>query len=262
MEQTILEINNLNKIYPDGTNALKNIHLSINKGEFVVIIGLSGAGKSSLLRCINRLIEPSDGSVVFNGDDIVRAKGKKLRLIRRQIGMIFQHYNLIKRVTTVQNVLHGRLGYMSSIKGGLGLFEKMDVESALKLLERVGLLDQAFKRADELSGGQQQRVGISRAIAQNPALIMADEPIASLDPASSRNVMGYLRDICKEDGITAIVNLHQVEFAKEFADRIIGVKKGEIVFDGRPEQLTTEMTSMIYEGNVQESKDEPISRVL
>lgn len=262
MTKTILDIKNLNKVYPDGTQALNNLNLTLNEGEFVIVIGLSGAGKSSLLRSINRLVEPTSGSIIFKGEEVVTANKNEIRQIRRQIGMIFQHYNLIKRTSAVQNVLHGRLGYISTLKGALGRFPKHDVEHALSILKRVGLADQAFKRADELSGGQQQRVGISRAIAQNPSLIMADEPIASLDPASSKNVMSYLKKICKEDGITSIVNLHQVEFATEFADRIIGIKAGQIVFDGRPYELTADKIELIYGKRVGEENHGKLSRVL
>lgn len=253
MSNALLQIKNLSKTYPDGTQALKQINLDFKTGEFVAIIGLSGAGKSTLLRCINRLVEPNRGSVVqLGGHNIVQANGRQLRQIRRQIGMVFQHYNLIKRSTTVQNVLHGRLGYMSSLRGGLGMFRKQDVEMALAILERVGLSEQAFKRADELSGGQQQRVGIARAIAQQPAMMMADEPIASLDPSSSETVMNYLRKVCKEDGITTIVNLHQVEFAMRYTDRIVGIRQGEVVFDGKADTLRPEDIRFIYGQKEQE----------
>nr|WP_100372070.1 phosphonate ABC transporter ATP-binding protein [Bacillus sp. FJAT-45037] len=246
MGEAILKIEGLKKVYPDGTVGLKEINTTINKGELIAIIGPSGAGKSTFLRSINRLNEPTSGDIYVDGQNICTARGKKLRSIRRQIGMVFQGYNLIKRSTTVQNVLHGRLGYMSSLKGGFGRFSEADTKQALDILMRVGLEEQAFKKAGELSGGQQQRVGIARAIAQHPKLLLADEPIASLDPTSSQKVMNYLKMIGKEDGITTIVNLHQVDFAKEFADRIIGVKAGEIVFDGTPRELTDYTTEQLY----------------
>lgn len=246
MGEALLEVKQLGKVYPDGTEALKNINITINKKEFVSVIGPSGAGKSTFLRSINKLNDPTSGEIIFLNQNITKAKGKELRKIRIQIGMIFQGFNLVKRSQTVKNVLHGRLGYMSSIKGSLGLFSKDDVEDALEVLVRVGLEQQAFKRADELSGGQQQRVGIARAIAQNPAMILADEPIASLDPTSSENVMQYLKKICVEDGITTIVNLHQVDYAKRFSDRIIGIKAGSVVFDGKPSELTDGITHYIY----------------
>ncbi|MEC5423872.1 phosphonate ABC transporter ATP-binding protein [Virgibacillus sp. C22-A2] len=247
MTDIFLETRNLKKVYPDGTEALKNITLTFNKGELVSIIGPSGAGKSTFLRSINRLNQSSSGEVIFQNEQITNVKGKKLLLVRRQIGMIFQDFNLIKRSTTVRNVLHGRLGYMSSLKGAFGKFSEEDVKEALAILRRVGLEDHAFKRADELSGGQQQRVGIARAIAQKPALILADEPIASLDPSSSSNVMNYLKNISEEDGITTIVNLHQVDVAKRFASRIIGIKAGEVVFDGKPNELNEQRINEIYD---------------
>ncbi|WP_082393924.1 phosphonate ABC transporter ATP-binding protein [Bacillus sp. JCM 19034] len=246
MSEVLLETKSLGMTYADGTEALKGIDLTIKKGELVSIIGPSGAGKSTFMRSLNLLNQPTHGSILFQGNDITKAKGKRLRQIRRAIGMVFQHFNLIKRSPTYQNVLHGRLGYMSSIKGGLGLFSEEDTRQALEILRRVGLEDQAFKRADELSGGQQQRVGIARAIAQSPSLILADEPIASLDPSTSEDVMNYLKKVCQEDGLTSIVNLHQVDFAKKFADRIIGIKSGEVVFDGTPKELTDGITNHLY----------------
>lgn len=255
MAEIFLETRDLAKVYPDGTEALKKISLSFKRGELVSIIGPSGAGKSTFLRSINHLNPPTSGDVIFQGKNITTAKGKNLRLIRRQIGMIFQGFNLINRSNTIRNVLHGRLGYISTFKGGLGRFSKTDVMEAFLILERVGLSDHAFKRADELSGGQQQRVGIARAIAQKPSLILADEPIASLDPASSENVMKYLKRISEEDGITTIVNLHQVDFAKQFADRIIGIKAGEVVFDGQPKELSKSTIEHIYFQEAQKNEN-------
>ncbi|OIJ21285.1 phosphonate ABC transporter ATP-binding protein [Anaerobacillus alkalidiazotrophicus] len=246
MSDIVLQTNSLGMTFPDGTRALNNINLTIRKGELVSIIGPSGAGKSTFMRSINLLNKPTEGTIMFEGEEVSKAKGKKLRLIRRQIGMVFQHFNLIKRSPTYQNVLHGRLGYMSSFKGGLGRFSEEDTRQALNILRRVGLEEQAFKRADELSGGQQQRVGIARAIAQSPSLLLADEPIASLDPSSSENVMNYLKTVCEEDGLTSIVNLHQVDFAKKFANRIIGIKAGEVIFDGSPKELTDGIINYLY----------------
>jgi phosphonate transport system ATP-binding protein len=255
MAEVFLKTRNLAKVYPDGTKALKNISLSFNQGELVSIIGPSGAGKSTFLRSINHLNPPTSGDVIFQDKNITMAKGKNLRLIRRQIGMIFQGFNLINRSATIHNVLHGRLGYMSTLKGGFGKFSKNDITEAFRILERVGLSEHAFKRADELSGGQQQRVGIARAIAQNPSLILADEPIASLDPASAEKVMKYLKSISEEDGITTIVNLHQVDFAKKFADRIVGIKAGEVVFDGKPSELSMSDIEHIYFQEVQKNEN-------
>jgi phosphonate transport system ATP-binding protein len=251
MTEVFLETRDLAKVYHDGTEALKNISLTFKQGELVSIIGPSGAGKSTFLRSLNHLNPPTSGDVIFQDKNITAAKGKNLRLIRRQIGMIFQGFNLINRSNTIRNVLHGRLGYMSTLKGGFGRFSKDDVMEAFRILERVGLGEHAFKRADELSGGQQQRVGIARAIAQKPSLILADEPIASLDPASSENVMKYLKKISEEDSITTIVNLHQVDFARQFADRIVGIKAGEVVFDGQPDKLSKSTIEHIYFQEVQ-----------
>ncbi|MED3645424.1 phosphonate ABC transporter ATP-binding protein [Halalkalibacterium halodurans] len=247
MGEMILRVEGLKKVYPDGTVGIKEINTSIRRGELISVIGPSGAGKSTFLRSINRLVEPTSGAIFVEGENICNARGKKLRQMRRKIGMVFQHYNLIKRSSVLQNVLHGRLGYMSTIKGGLGRFHESDTKRALSILKRVGLEEQAFKRADELSGGQQQRVGIARAIAQNPTLILADEPIASLDPTASENVLHYMKTICQEEGITTVVNLHQVEFAKKFADRMIGIKAGEIVFDGTPRELTDYTVDQLYQ---------------
>lgn len=246
MPEIVLETKKLSMVFPDGTQALNNIDITIRKGELVSIIGPSGAGKSTFMRSLNLLNKPTSGSITFEGEQLLKAKGKQLRYIRRRIGMIFQHFNLIKRSPTYQNVLHGRLGYMSSFKGAFGRFSETDTKEALDILRRVGLEEQAFKRADELSGGQQQRVGIARAIAQTPSLLLADEPIASLDPSSSENVMNYLKTVCQEDGLTSIVNLHQVDFAKKFAHRIIGIKSGEVVFDGSPKELTDGITNHLY----------------
>ncbi|MHA6482060.1 phosphonate ABC transporter ATP-binding protein [Paenibacillus sp. strain BS8-2] len=242
----LLQVEELKKVYPDGTVGLSGINLKVEAGEFIAVIGPSGAGKSTLLRCLNRMVEPSSGEIVFHGARTIGAGNRKLRQIRREISMIFQGFNLVERSSVLTNVLHGRLGYMSSWRGALGLFAKPDVLEATRLLERVGLSEQIHKRADELSGGQQQRVGIARALAQKPQLILADEPIASLDPASSETVMRSLYTFCKEDGIACLCNLHQVDMAKKYATRIIGIHKGQKVFDGTPDELTDEMIALIY----------------
>ncbi|MCA1755317.1 MAG: phosphonate ABC transporter ATP-binding protein [Spirochaeta sp.] len=244
--QPILSVTDLKKTFPDGTRALRGVSIDVMPGEFLVMIGSSGAGKSTFLRCINHLFEPSGGRIVYNGSDISKITGAKLRRLRRELGMIFQGYNLVKRLSTVENVLLGRLGYMSSISGALGLYSKQDRERAVELLIRVGLGEQRFKRADQLSGGQQQRVGIAKAIAQNARLVLADEPIASLDPKASDTVMNYLHEVTREENITCIVNLHQVDYAKRFADRIVGLKDGEITFIGKPEEVTDEVIRDLY----------------
>ncbi|SHM80020.1 phosphonate transport system ATP-binding protein [Caldanaerovirga acetigignens] len=244
--QAVLEVIGLKKKYKDGTFALRGIDFQVKEGEFVAVIGPSGAGKSTLMRCINRLVEPSEGKIYFNGNDMMKANGQKLRQHRREIGMIFQNFNLIPRVTVIDNVLNGRLGYTGSLAGALGIFSRKDRDFALEILARVGLADKALKRVDELSGGQQQRVGIARALAQEPKLILADEPIASLDPITSENIMEYIYNICREDGITCLINLHQVEIAKRYATRIIGIREGKKVFDGTPDELTREVIRSIY----------------
>ena len=248
MGKPILEIKNLEKVYNETTHALQGMNVSFHEGEFVVIIGPSGAGKSTFIRCINRMIDPSQGDIVFDGIHMEKMRGKSLRKQRSMIGMIFQHYNLIGRTNVIKNVLHGRLGHMSLMNSLCGRFSKEDIQEAATLLKQVGLDEQMYKRADELSGGQMQRVGICRAIIQHPKLLLADEPIASLDPHSANKVMDTLYKMTCERGLTCIVNLHQVDFAKKYATRIIGIKAGRIVYDGTPNDLTDEMIQNIYQG--------------
>ena len=249
---SILKVTNLVKRYNGGTLALKDINLEVKKGEFIAVIGPSGAGKSTLLRSINRLIEPTEGSIEFLDQRIEKANKSELRKIRSKMGMIFQHYNLIYRSSVLENVLHGRLGYMGSVAGVFNRYKEEDKQEAIMLLEKVGLEAEIYKRADELSGGQKQRVGVCRALAQNPELILADEPIASLDPKSSAVVMDAIYKNCKEQGIACLVNLHQVDVAKRYATRIVAVKAGTIVFDGQASELTEEMNEYLYEGKEQE----------
>lgn len=248
MNTEILRLKQVNKIYNNQTHALNDLSVTINKGEFIVVIGPSGAGKSTFIRCINRMIDPSSGEIIFNNKHIENLKGKELRKCRSQIGMIFQNYNLVSRTNVIKNVLHGRLGHMKFIHSILGHYTKEDIKEAYNLLKQVGLEDQIYKRADELSGGQMQRVGICRAVIQNPKLLLADEPIASLDPSSATLIMDTLNTIVKERELTCIVNLHQIDFAKKYATRIIGIKEGQIVFDGKPELLDEKMISYIYKG--------------
>lgn len=242
----MIEFKGVRKVYPNGTVGLNNINLTINKGEFIVIVGLSGAGKSTLLRSINRLHEISDGEILIDGQSITAAKGKQLLRIRRDIGMIFQNFNLVKRSTVIRNVLSGRVGYHSTLRTLLGLWPKQDIALALDALERVNIREKAYSRADELSGGQQQRVSIARALAQEAKVILADEPVASLDPLTTHQVMDDLKRINQELGITTIVNLHFIDLAREYATRIIGVRAGEIVFDGPVEEATDAVFSEIY----------------
>lgn len=253
MAKTILVLDALKMVYNQKSVGLDDISLNIMEGEFVVVIGPSGAGKSTLLRCINRLITPTAGRVTFlDKYEVASAKNAELREIRSHIGMIFQNYNLISRSSVLENVLHGRLGHINPIKGLFSMYSQEDKEAAIKLLEDIGLGDEIYKRADELSGGQKQRVGICRALSQEPKLMLADEPIASLDPKSATDVMEALYRNCHEKGITCIANLHQVDIAKKYATRIVGVRKGKIVFDGPPTELTDEIITHLYRGKENE----------
>lgn len=242
----LLQVNNLCKEYTGGTKALDDISFSVDEKEFVTIIGPSGAGKSTLLRCFNKLIDYTDGEIIFDNKVIKDVKKKDLRKLRTNIGMIFQHYNLVDRLSVVENVLHGRLGYKSSIVGAMGIYTEKEKQDAFNILKKLGLEDQAYKRCDQLSGGQKQRVGIARALIQNPKLLLCDEPIASLDPSSSKVIMDQIKKINKEMNITCILNLHQVDVAINYSDRIIGINGGRIVFDGKPSELTKEKVHEIY----------------
>ena len=242
----LLQVNNLCKEYTGGTKALDDISFSVDEKEFVTIIGPSGAGKSTLLRCFNKLIDYTDGEIIFDNKVIKDVKKKDLRKLRTNIGMIFQHYNLVDRLSVVENVLHGRLGYKSSIVGAMGIYTEKEKQDAFNILKKLGLEDQAYKRCDQLSGGQKQRVGIARALIQNPKLLLCDEPIASLDPSSSKVIMDQIKKINKEMNITCILNLHQVDVAINYSDRIIGINGGRIVFDGKPSELTKGKVHEIY----------------
>lgn len=237
---------NVSKTYPNGVKGLSHINLTINDGEFVAIIGLSGAGKSTLLRSINRLNDVTEGEITIDGVSLTKAGKKELRKIRRRIGMISQQFNLVKRSTVQKNVLSGRLGYYSTWKSILGLFSKEDYERTKDALERVDLQDKLHSRCDELSGGQQQRVSIARTLVQQADIILADEPVASLDPVTTQKIMKDLQNINTTLGKTVIVNIHSVELARSFSTRIIALKAGETVFDGAPEELTDERLIAIY----------------
>ena len=237
---------NVSKTYPNGVKGLSHINLTINDGEFVSIIGLSGAGKSTLLRSVNRLNDVTEGEITIDGVSLTKAGKKELRRIRRRIGMISQQFNLVKRSTVQKNVLSGRLGYYSTWKSILGLFSKEDYERTKDALERVDLQDKLHSRCDELSGGQQQRVSIARTLVQQADIILADEPVASLDPVTTQKIMKDLQNINTTLGKTVIVNIHSVELARSFSTRIIALKAGEIVFDGAPEELTDERLIAIY----------------
>lgn len=251
----LLEFKQVSKQYGIGTSALSNVNFTVREGEFVSIIGPSGAGKSTLLRCMNRMIDASNGEIIFDGDNIMDFNNRELKRLRTRMGMVFQHYNLVNRLTVIENVLHGRLGYKSTLEGVLGLYTKEEKHHAYAVLKILGIEDQAYKRCDQLSGGQRQRVGIARALVQDPKLMLCDEPIASLDPNASRVIMDHLRNISSTMGITIIVNLHQVEVALKYSDRIIGVNKGEIVYDGPPSSIKHQQLSMIYGADLEEHAD-------
>lgn len=242
----MIEIRNVSKTYTNGVKGLNQINLTIGHGEFVAIVGLSGAGKSTLLRSMNRLHDISEGEILIDGRSITTAKGKELRHIRRDIGMIFQSFNLVKRSSVLTNVLAGRVGYHSSLRTLFGKFPKADVDLAFEALDRVGIVPKAYTRADELSGGQQQRVAIARVLAQEAKVILADEPVASLDPLTTKQVMDDLKRINEESQITTIVNLHSIELARHYAKRIIGLRAGEVVFDGPVSEATDERFTQIY----------------
>ena len=242
----MLRVENLTKVYPNGTQALKNVSFEVADGEFLVIIGLSGSGKSTLLRCINRLIEPTSGKIFFDGVEVTAARGAEIRKIRRQIGMVFQQFNLVKRSSVMTNVLSGRLGYVNTFSSLVGLFSNEDKARAIASLEQVGLAEKAHVRADSLSGGQQQRVGIARALMQEPRVILADEPVASLDPVLAHTILKYLEQLNKERGITVLCSLHFLDLVHRYATRVIALKDGELVFEGVPQQIDDAQFKAIY----------------
>lgn len=228
----MLSIEHLSKTYDDGTKALKDVSFTVSPGEFLVVIGLSGSGKSTLLRCINRLVEPTAGRITWKDTDITAADRKELRIVRRKFGMIFQHFNLVRRSTVMTNVLAGRLGYVRPSASLFHRFPDADRQMGLRALKRVGLEDQVGKLARELSGGQQQRVGIARALMQQPEVILADEPVASLDPVLAHTILGYLERLNKEDGMTVICSLHYLDLVQRYATRVIGLREGHLVWQG------------------------------
>ena len=242
----LLSVKNISKEDNNGITALKNVSFDVEKGEFISIIGPSGSGKSTLLRSINKMIDISKGSILFENRNIEKLKKKEIELVRREIGMIFQNYNLVERLTVIENVLHGRLGYKSVFAGILGIYSEEEKKEAFNFLEKVNMTKYAYQKCNELSGGQKQRVGIARAIMQKPKLLLCDEPIASLDPKTAENIMDYLKKIVTELKITCIVNLHQVDIAKKYSNRIIALNKGEKIFDDKPEYLTDDMIEFIY----------------
>lgn len=242
----MIEFINCYKQYPNGTKALNNVNLTIDQGEMVAIIGLSGAGKSTLIRLINKMIPVTSGQCIVDGTDVMKLSGSKLRKFRRNIGMVFQSFNLVNRTSVIKNVLAARVADMNFFQTLLGLYTKEDKMLALESLDRVGILEKAYQRADQLSGGQQQRVALARCLAQNPKIILADEPVAALDPVTANMVMEDFVNINKELNISILINIHHVDIALKYCDRIIGVRAGEIVYDGPSKDVTTEVLEMIY----------------
>ncbi len=242
----MIKFTNVEKTYDNGTKALSDINLEINDGEFISIIGLSGAGKSTILRTINRMHEITEGTIEMDGIDISTYKGKELRQYRSHIGMVFQSFNLVNRATTLNNVLTSKAAKMSVFQTLIGNYSKEDKIHALECLDKVGLFDKAYTRVDQLSGGQRQRVALARTLAQEPKIILADEPVASLDPVTAKDVMDDFKRINEEFGITVFANMHHVDVALEYATRVIGIKAGQIVFDGKPEEVTEDVLEHIY----------------
>ncbi len=242
----MLKVENLTKVYPNGTVALKDVSFQVKDGEFLAVIGLSGSGKSTLLRCINRLIEPTAGRILWNDVDLVALPTEEMRKMRRQIGMVFQQFNLVKRSSVITNVLSGRLGYVTSSASLINYFSPADQERALKNLDRMGMREKAYLRADSLSGGQQQRVAIARALMQEPKLILADEPVASLDPVLSHSILKYLEQMNKVDGITVLCSLHFLDLVHRYATQAIALKDGRLVFQGLPQQIDDAQFKAIF----------------
>ena len=252
----MIEFSNVSKVYPNGVVGLDDVNLTIEQGEFVGIIGLSGAGKSTLLRTINRMHDITSGTLTVDGQEVKNLKGKQLRKFRRNIGMIFQSFNLVTLNTVIRNVLMAKVPEMPFWRVFLGIFKKEDKLNALEALDKVGILDKAYIRADQLSGGQQQRVALARTLAQNPKIILADEPVAALDPVTAKQVMSDFKKINQEMNITILINIHHVELALAYADRIIGIRAGKIVYDGSSADVTEDVLNMIYEGKIPDEVEE------
>jgi len=241
----MLKVENLTKVYEGGVQALDDVSFEVEKGEFLAVIGLSGSGKSTLLRCINRLIEPTSGTIIWDGVDVTNASQEELRRVRRRIGMVFQHFNLVDRSKVLTNVLAGRLGYVNPALSIVNKFPKADMEKAHAQLARVGLEDKANARADTLSGGQQQRVGVARAMMQDPEIMLADEPVASLDPVLAHSIMQYLENI-NQDGVMVLCSLHFLDLVHQYADRVIALNEGKLVFEGSPKEIDDAKFKEIY----------------
>ncbi|HIT66862.1 MAG TPA: phosphonate ABC transporter ATP-binding protein [Candidatus Merdisoma merdipullorum] len=249
----MIEFQNVSKRYPNGFEALKDVNLKIEQGEFVAVIGLSGAGKSTLIRTINRMHDISDGTLTVDGTNVMELQGKSLRAFRRKIGMIFQSFNLITRTTVIKNVLTAFVPELPWWRAFFGIFKKEEKMAALESLDKMGILDKAFVRADQLSGGQQQRVALARTLAQNPQIILADEPVASLDPVTARQVMDDFQRINQDMNITVIINIHHVELALQYASRVVGIREGRIVYDGPAAKVDQEILDSIYQGEREEA---------
>ena len=249
----MIEFQNVSKRYPNGFEALKNINLKIEQGEFVAVIGLSGAGKSTLIRTINRMHDITEGTLTVDGTNVMELQGKQLRTYRRKIGMIFQSFNLITRTTVIKNVLTAFVPELPWWRALLGIFTKEEKIAALESLDKMGILDKAFVRADQLSGGQQQRGALARTLAQNPQIILADEPVASLDPITARQVMDDFLRINQDMNITVIINIHHVELALQYATRVVGIREGKIVYDGPASQVDQDILDSIYQGQKEEA---------
>lgn len=249
----MIKFEHVSKVYPNGVKGLDDVNLKIEQGEFVAIIGLSGAGKSTLIRTINRMIDITEGSLEVDGTDVSRLKGKLLRRFRRRVGMIFQSFNLVTRTTVIRNVLTAKVPDMPFFRVLFGIYKKEEKLQALEALDKVGILDKAYIRADQLSGGQQQRVALARTLAQNPQIILADEPVAALDPVTAKKVMDDFKKINQEMNISILMNIHHVELALEYADRIIGIRSGKIIYDGRAADVTDEVLRKIYKGKSEDA---------
>ena len=244
----LIEFKNVSKTYPNGVKGLKNVNLTIEQGEFVAIIGLSGAGKSTLIRTINRMIDVTEGQLIVDGVDVMTLHGKEMRRFRRKIGMIFQSFNLVTRSTAIKNVLTSMVPDMGFFKVLFGIFSKEQKMKALEALDKVGILDKAYTRCDQLSGGQQQRVALARTLNQSPSIILADEPVAALDPVTAHQVMADFQRINKELNISVLINIHHVDLALKYASRVVGIRAGEIVYDGPTSGVTQEVLDYIYNG--------------
>ena len=248
----MISFEQVTKVYPNGVKALEKVSIDISQGEFVAVIGRSGAGKSTLIRAINKMHDITDGTLTVNGVNVRNLKGTALRKYRHGIGMIFQSFNLVNRTTVIKNVLAARVPEMALLRVLFGIYSKEDKMAALMSLDKVGILEKAYTRVDQLSGGQQQRVALARTLTQNPKIILADEPVAALDPVTARQVMDYFLQINREMNITIVINIHHVELALDYADRVVGIKDGQIIFDGPPSEVNEDIIDQIYAGEAED----------